>query len=169
MTTSDIIAVSALIFSAGSYYISKKSLELATEIQRGAERKLIEQERIELLRQISDNKAILNNARIEIGALQANFNIELQPVKELMKNYVNMFTEFLPSIERTLTLLENDYSKLINWHGEMSYADIMQAKASSYEDLMNYQVAHEQAIQCIAIFKEKLMHAKEHAVFGAKK
>jgi len=131
-------------------------------MQKTTERKLIENEKAELLRQVSNNKSILNNVRIEIGALQANFGIETQPVKELMKNYTNIFTEFLPSIERALSLLESDYANLINWRGEMSYSDIMRTKASSYEALKQYETSHEQAIQCIAIFKEKLKQAKDY-------
>jgi len=163
VNTSDIVATFALIISFGSFYIAKKSLNFAIEMQKTTERKLIENEKAELLRQISDNKSILNNARIEIGALQASFGIETQPVKELMKNYTNLFTGFLPSIERALALLESDYANLINWHGEMSYSDIMRTKATSYEALKQYETSHEQAIQCIAIFKEKLKQAKDYA------
>jgi hypothetical protein len=159
---SDIVAIFALIISFGSFYIGKRSLDFAIEMQKITERKLIENEKAELLRQVSNNKSILNNARIEIGVLQANFGIETQPVKELMKNYTNIFTEFLPSIERALSLLESDYANLINWRGEMSYSDIMRTKASSYEALKQYETSHEQAIQCIAIFKEKLKQAKDY-------
>ncbi|MFA7350553.1 MAG: hypothetical protein WC009_07305 [Methylotenera sp.] len=162
MNTSDIVAIFALIISFGSFYIGKRSLDFAIEMQKTTERKLIENEKAELLRQVSNNKSILNNVRIEIGALQANFGIETQPVKELMKNYTNIFTEFLPSIERALSLLESDYANLINWRGEMSYSDIMRTKASSYEALKQYETSHEQAIQCIAIFKEKLKQAKDY-------
>jgi len=162
VNTSDIVAIFALIISFGSFYIGKRSLDFAIEMQKTTERKLIENEKAELLRQVSNNKSILNNVRIEIGALQANFGIETQPVKELMKNYTNIFTEFLPSIERALSLLESDYANLINWRGEMSYSDIMRTKASSYEALKQYETSHEQAIQCIAIFKEKLKQAKDY-------
>lgn len=162
MNISDIVAIFALIISFGSFYIGKRSLDFAIEMQKTTERKLIENEKAELLRQVSNNKSILNNARIEIGVLQENFGIETQPVKELMKNYTNIFTEFLPSIERALSLLESDYANLINWRGEMSYSDIMRTKASSYEALKQYETSHEQAIQCIAIFKEKLKQAKDY-------
>lgn len=160
--TSDVIAIFALIVSFGSFYIGKRSLDFAIEMQKSAERKLIENEKTELLKQISNNKSILNNARIEIGVLQADFDIEPQPVKEVMKNYTNIFTDFLPSIERALSLLESDHANLINWRGEMSYSDIMRAKASSYEALKQYETSHEQAIQCVAVFKEKLKQAKDY-------
>lgn len=162
MTTSDIIAIFALLISFGSFYISKRSLDFAIEMQKTTEKKLIENEKTELLKQVSNNKFILNNARIEIGALQANFDIEPQPVKELMKNYTNIFTEFLPSIEKVISHLESDHANLINWHGEMSYSDIMRTKAACHEDLKQYETSHEQAIHCIAIFKEKLKQAKDY-------
>ncbi len=162
MNTSDIVAIFAVIISFGSFYIGKKSLDFAIEMQKATERKLIENEKVELLKQISNNKSILNNARIEIGALQVNFSIEPQSVKELMKNYTNIFTEFLPTIEKAITLLENDYANLVNWRGEMSYSDIMQNKSSNNEALKQYENSHEQAIVCIAIFKEKLKQANNY-------
>lgn len=168
MNTSDIVAIFALLISLGSFYIGKKSLDFAVEMQKATERKLIENEKAELLRQISNNKSILNNARIEIRALQANFGTETQRVKELMKNYTNIFTEFLPSIEKALSLLESDYANLINWRDEMSYSDIMRAKASNYEALKQYETSHEQAIQCIAIFKERLKQAKDYVNSAAR-
>jgi hypothetical protein len=163
MSSSDIIAIFAVLISFGSFFISKKSLDFAIGMQKATESKLIEHEKTELLRQISNNKSILNNARIEIGALQANFNIEPLPVKKLMDNYTDIFTSFLPKIEKTISYLEVDYGNLINWTGEMSYSDIMRTKATYYEDLKQFETSHEQAIQCIAIFKEKLNQAKSHA------
>lgn len=162
MTVSDTVALFALLISFGSFYISKRSLDFAIEMQKATEKKLIENEKSELLKQISNNKSVLNNARIEIGALQADFSIEPQPVKMLMKNYINIFSEFLPSIERMIFRLEGDYSKLANWPGEISYSDIMRTKAVFYEDLKQFETSHNQAIQCIAIFKEKLKLAKDY-------
>ena len=163
MTISDTVALFALLISFGSFYISKRSLDFAIAMQKSTERKLIENEKAELLKQISNNKSILNNARIEIGALQADFGIEPQPVKMLMENYTNIFSDFLPSIERMISILEGDYTKLANWPGEISYSDIMRTKAVFHEDLKQFETSHKQAIQCIAIFKEKLKLAKDYA------
>lgn len=162
MTVSDTVAFFALLISLGSFYISKRSLDFAIEMQKATERKLIENEKAELLKQISNNKSVLNNARIEIGALQADFGIEPQPVKMLMGNYTNIFSEFLPSIERMISRLEDDYTKLAHWPGEISYSDIMRTKAMFHEDLKQFEISHNQAIQCIAIFKEKLKLAKDY-------
>lgn len=160
---SDIIAFFALAISLGSFYISKKSLDFAIEMQKTTEKKLIANETTELLKQISNNKSILNNARIEIGVLQANFGIEPQAVKALMESYTHIFFDFLPSLEKTISRLEGDYTSLANWPGEISYSDIMRTKALFHEDLKQFETSHEQAIQCIAIFKEKLKQAKDFA------
>ncbi len=162
MNTSDVIAIFALVISFGSLYINKIALDNAKEIQKDAEKKLIENEKINLLKQISDNKSILNKTRIEIGALRANFEIEPQPVKVIMRQFTNIFTESLPSIEDVISYLEDTYNNITNWRGEMSYSDILHTKASYHEDLKQFEISHEQAIQCIAIFKEKLKLAKEH-------
>lgn len=162
MNASDYIAIFAVLMSFGSFYISKRSLDFAIEMQKAAEKKLIENEKTELLKLISNNKSVLNNAFIEMGVLKADFDIEPQQIKEIMKNYTNIFTGFMPSLESTIARLESDYDNLINWNGEMSYSDIMRTKAKSHEALKRNETSHEQAIQCIAIFKEKLAHAKSY-------
>ena len=113
------------------------------------------------MKQISNNKSILNNARIE--NIQADFGIEPQPVKMLMENYTDIFSEFLPSIEKMVSRLESEYKNLANWPGEISYSDIMRTKAMFHEDLKQFETSHEQAIKCVAIFKEKLKLAKDYA------
>jgi hypothetical protein len=40
----------------------------------------------------------------------------------------------------------------------------MRAKAKCHDGLKGFEIAHEQAIQCIAIFKEKLKEAKARSV-----
>lgn len=160
MHLSDLVAIFALVISFGSFYVSKRSLDLADAMQIATERKLVENERTELLRQISNSKAILNNARIEIGALQANFDIEPQDIKKRMNYYTNLFTEFRPSIENAIKQLEKDYAELTNWQGDVSYSDLMRTKAVFYENLKNFEISHEQAIQCVAIFKDRLSIAR---------
>jgi len=163
MNTSDYIAIAALLISFGSLYINKRALDNANVAQLLADKKLIESEKTEILKQISDNKSVLNKARIEIGALQANFDIEPQPVKALMKNFTSLFTENLPTIEHAISNLESDHNKILNWRGDMSYTDIMRFKATCHEDLKQFEISHEQAIECINIFKEKLILAKKRA------
>jgi len=168
MDTSDYIAIFALIISFGSLYINKKALDNAKESQQSAEKKIIESEKSELLKQISDNKSVLNKARIEIGALRANFDIEPQPVKAIMKNFTSLFTENLPTIEYAISNLESDHNKLSKWREDMSFSDIMRFKASCHEDLKQFEISYEQAIQCIDIFKEKLTEAKKRAGYVEK-
>lgn len=162
MEASDYFAAFALIFTAGSFWITRKALQHAKDTQKSSEKNLIEYEKTEILRQISENKSILNKSRIEIGALQENFNIEPQPVKELMKNFTSIFTESMPSIEYAISCLETDHEKFNNWHGNLNYTDIMRAKAAFHEELKQFEISHEQTIKCIAIFEEKLKEAKNY-------
>jgi len=168
MDSSDYIALIALIISFGSLYINKKALDNANVAQILANKKLIESEKTEILKQISDNKSVLNKARIEIGALQANFEIEPQPVKTLMHEFTSLFTNNLPTIEYAISNLEADHNKILNWRGDMNYTDIMKFKANCHEELRNFEISHEQAIQCINIFKEKLLIAKKRAGYVTK-
>jgi len=109
---------------------------------------------------ISDNKSVLNKARIEIGALQADFEIEAQPVKALMSQYATIFTVNLPVIEAAISNLDETYSNISNWRGDISYVDIIRKKAEFHEDLKQFESSHEQAIKCVEIFKEKLKQAR---------
>lgn len=112
---------------------------------------------------LSDNKSILNKARIEIGALKADFDAESQPVKTLMSKYTDLFTSFLPKIEDAISYLEEMHEKIHNWKGNISRKDIMRYKAEYYEDKKGFEISLDSAIACTAIFKEKLVQAKQYA------
>ena len=162
MDTFDYVAITALIISLGSLLVNKKALDNAKLAQVSADNKLIESEKSEILKQISDNKSVLNKARIEIGALKANFEIEPQPVQAIMSNFTSLFTENLPTIENAISKLESDYANIINLKEKVSYSDIVEYKATCYEHFKGCEIGNEQAMECIKIFKEKLKLAHEH-------
>jgi len=163
MDSFDYLAVLALVISLGSLLVNKKALDNAKSAQESADDKLIESEKSEILKQISDNKSVLNKARVEIGALKANFNIESQPVQEMMTNFTSLFTDNLPTIEKEIFLLETDYATIINLQEKLSYSDVVEYKATCYERFKQCEIGNEQAMQCIKIFKEKLKLAQAHA------
>lgn len=162
MESSDYIAAFALLISLGSLYLSKKSFDHTKLSQKNAESQLIENEKTKLLQLLSNNKSLLNKARIEIGALKADFEIESQPIKIIMTQYTNLFTEFLPKIEDAMAYIDNHYNDIVKWRGDISYTSIMRSKAACHEALKDFEISHEQAVKCIEIFKEKLQMAKEY-------
>ena len=163
MKFSEIIAFFALIISLISFYQSKKSLAQSQAAQDQSQKNYVEGAKSELHALISDGKSLLNTTRIAIGALQAEFDGEPQPVQVLLHNYVSLFDSYLPTIEAALADLTSDWNTVDAWSGAISFSDLMREKARVQDDLKNYENANNQAIHLIETFREKLRLARDHA------
>lgn len=163
MKFSDFIAFIALIISLISLYQSKKSLAQSQAAQDQSQKNQIDDAKSELLSLISDGKSILNTTRIEIGALQAEYDAEPQPVQALLHNYTSLFDSYLPTIEAALAVLTSDWNIVNEWSGTISFSDLRREKAQVQDDLHNYENANSQAVHLIDKFREKLHLAREYA------
>ena len=163
MTFSDIIAFIALIFSSISLYQSRKSLAQSKAAQDQSQTNYIDIAKAELLSLISDGKLILNETRIEISALHAEFDAETQPVQVMLHNYTSLFDSYLPAISSALERLDSDWNIVNAWSDTISFSDLMREKARVQDDLQNYKTSNNQAMQLIETFREKLQLAREHA------
>ena len=152
MEISDYIAALALIISFSSLCVAKRSLDHSKTTQKKSDQIFFDNEKNELLQMLSNNKSLLNKARIEIGALKANFEIEPQSVKNLMNQYANIFTEFLPKIEKAICNLEELHGKIHKWKDDISHKDIIRCKAEFYEDLKGFEITYEAAFACASKF-----------------
>ena len=165
---SDYISALALIISSISLYLAIMSFRHSKATQKKADQIFIDSEKNELLKMLSDNKSLLNKARIEIGALKADFEIESQPVKTIMNQYTNIFTTTLPMLEDAIYNLEELHNNIHNWKGNISHKDIIRHKAEYYEDMKGFEVTYEQAVACTTTFKEKLFKVKQHTTGATK-
>jgi hypothetical protein len=162
------LSIIALIVAVGSFAvtiwatrISDKAFKQAIDVQTRSDEKEFERTRTDLLNQIADSRSILDKTRIEIGAVKANFDVEPPGVQSLLKNYVPLFTEYLPSIERAVKDCDALWQDVSSWTKEKGHGELMQAKATSYRTLKDDEVVQESAVYAVNVFKEKLGTAKE--------
>jgi hypothetical protein len=168
MDTSTTISLGALLVSVGSVAItlwatrlSNRSLNHAIEIQEKGEQKEFERLRTDLLIQIVDDRRLLEKIRIEIGTLKADFDGEPQPIRMIMSNYINLFTEYLPRVETSIKQLDMLYNDVSGWSKEKSHRELMDAKAVLYRSLKDDEVVHDCGIYLVSVFKAQLEVARQ--------
>lgn len=170
MDTATIFSIIALIVSIGSFgvtwwatRISKKSLDHSIEIQKRSDKKDFMMVKAEVLQRLSDDRSVLEKTRIEIGALKVDFEAEPQPVQMLMSKHTNLFTEFLPAIERSIRQLDELWDKASKWGEEKDITDLIHDKAFYYKCMKDDEIAGETGLFLVKEFNEKLRLAREYA------
>ena len=163
------ISLGALLVSIGSLSVtlwatrlSNRSLNHAIEIQEKGEEKEFERLRAELLMQIAEDRRLLDKTRIEIGTLKADFDVEPQPIKVIMRNYTNLFTDYLPRVEASIQQLDMLWKEVSGWSKEKSHRELMDAKAVLYRSLKDDEVVYDSGIYMVNVFKAKLEVARQH-------
>jgi hypothetical protein len=156
----------ALVVSVLSFVVSKRSYDRAGRIHEQSQLDAGAQRKRELLVLMSDCRATLNSTRVDIGALKAVFDAEPQPVRALLKNFVGLFNDYLPNIERALASLDADRQAVANWAGNFPVVDLERQHARIYDDLKTFQFVGSNATSLIATFKEKLGLAREATYAG---
>lgn len=166
-----IVSIVALIMSFGGLAvtlwatrISKRALEHAIEIQEGSDLKEFERVRAELLNQISDSRAILDKARIEVGTIQASLQAEPAAVQVLMANYTALFSHYLPKVEQAIHQCDELWTDVSGWSSDKGQTDLMHARAVLYRSLKDDEIVHESGIYMVNAFKVKLELAKQQVL-----
>lgn len=167
------IAFIALIVSFGSLGVtvwatklSKRSLEHAIDVQERTEEKELDRLRTDLLMQIADSRRLLDKTRIEIGTLKASFEGEQQPVQAIMRNYTQLFTEYLPKVEAAIAQLDVQWKDVSGWSKERGHRELLDSKALLYRCLKDDEVVYDSGMYMVNVFKGKLEMAKQY-VTGA--
>lgn len=164
------IAVDALIVSVLSFFaaawatwVSHRTLVHTRRVHEEEQRITFERERSQLLEIINLSRSTLDKARIEIGALKADFDATPQPVQVLLKNYTQLFTEYLPRIESGVRQAAALWDEVAAWNPETEIYALVQHQARFHALLHEDQVAYEQGLHLVGRFREKLEMAREYA------
>lgn len=155
------VSIASLSVTLWATRLSNKSLNHAIEIQKKNEEKEFERLRTELLMQIADSRRLMDKTRIEIGTLKADFDAEPQPIKMIMKNYTNLFTDYFPRVEASVNQLDILWKDVSGWSKKKSYRELMDAKAVLYRSLKDDEVVYDVAIYLINVFKAQLEVARQ--------
>lgn len=156
------LGISVLSFgtSVWSAWISHRSYNHAKSVHDTEQELAFEKERSELLEVINTSRSILDKTRIEIGTLKAQFDAEPARVQALLVNYTDLFTEFLPRVEAGVSQATAIWNEVAEWSFKTGI-NAMVAHQSRFRALIHEdQTAHESALYCIGVFKEKLDRAK---------
>jgi hypothetical protein len=157
------LGISALGFvtSIWSAWVSHRSYSHSRLAHEEEKRLAFEKERSELLEIINSSRKILDKTRIEIGTLKAQFEAEPQEIQALMVNYTNLFTEYLPKVEGGVRQATALWDEVAEWSPETSIYAMVMHQARFRALIHDDQTAHESALYCIGVFKEKLELAKK--------
>lgn len=92
--------------------------------------------------------------------MKAQFDAEPPRVQALLVNYTDLFNEFLPKIEAGVRQATALWNEVAEWRFNTGI-NAMVAHQSRFRALIHEdQIAHESALYCINVFKEKLSRAK---------
>ena len=161
MDQATIIALLAVVVSIWSAIVSHKALNHAKKSHITQQKIDFERERFNLLEVFNDSRKLLDKTRIEIGTLKAQFNNEPDSVKALLVNYTSLFTEYLPTIEKGLRQANALWDEVANWDESEGIHALIRNKAHFRALVHGDQVAHDQGLYCVAVFKEKLDLARK--------
>jgi hypothetical protein len=110
---------------------------------------------------IADDRRVLDKTRIEIGTLKVDFYAEAQLIQVIMRDYTNLFTNYLPRVEASINQLDILWKEVSGWSKDKSYRELMDAKAVLYRSLKDDEVVYDSGIYKINEFKAQLEVARQ--------
>jgi hypothetical protein len=157
------LLVSALSILVASWaaWISHRALGHSHAIDQRERRTSFQRERAQLLDLVNASRSVLDRTRIEIAALKATFDAESEPVRILLGNYTSLFTEYLPRIEAGVRQATALWDEVAGWNEGTDVDAIIQMQAKIRALLHEDQVAHDQGLYLVGVFREKLALARE--------
>ena len=155
------LVISALSLAAAVWapYVGQQSLSHARKTYDEQLSISFARERSQLLQLITQNQAVLEKTRITIGALKVKFDAAPQPVQALLRNYTNLFTEYLPRIEGSIRQCSALWHEVSEWDEKRGIHALVHHQAR-YRALMEDDLtAHDQGLIMVGIVEEKLAQA----------
>lgn len=154
-------ALSAIAISALSYIWTRKAaqtsqlaLEHAKSEAKKSELLEAEKKRYELLCAISNEKALLMDARLELGALNAQHGADSESVKALLQNFSKVF-EYLPKVELSIAQLDQLYDQVANTDATLGPKHLLQLAAEQHRISKDTEYFKSCCEGCLTTFKEK--------------
>ncbi len=154
------ISILSLIAAGWSSWISHRALKHTREVYEQESTLSFAKEKAELLEVINTSRRLLDATRIAIELLQSQFSAEPKPVQEMMRNYTNLFTEYLPQIEGSLRQATSLWNEVFDWNEKTGRSTLVHHQAKFRALIHEDQVAHDSAIYCISVFKRELNKAR---------
>lgn len=155
------VALSAMAISGLSYIWTHKATQtsqLALEHAKSMDKKNefleTEKNRYELLCAISNEKALLMDAYLELGALKADHDADNAIVKTMLQNFSQLF-DYLPKVELSIAQLDQLYSQVVNTNPAFGSVYLLQMAAEQNRISKDTDYFKKCCDDCLATFKEK--------------
>ncbi|SDR10596.1 hypothetical protein [Pseudoxanthomonas sp. CF125] len=161
MGNSDVIAVLALVVSLASAYISYRAFTHSVSVHELESTLAFEKDKSELLMHVEQSRNLFASARREIEQVQFVLSHEPSVVQDALRNYDNLFTEFLPRLvgaERQAGLLWDEIHEWRDKSGRSAFAHHTPRFRSLIE---NDRIAHESALFCVGELRAQLARARD--------
>ena len=161
MDSSDVIASLALLVSLVSAYISYKAFTHSVRAHDLETTLAFDRDKSELLVHVEKSRNLFSSARQEIERVQFVLSHEPPQVQSALKNYDNLFTEFLPRLvgaERQADLL---WEEIFEWRDKSGRSAFAHHTPRFRSLIENDRVAHDSALFCVAELRTQLARAQD--------
>lgn len=126
------MALSAFLFSMLGLLLTRKSVRISREAlqetkshnKRGIESAL-ENKRLELLRAISTEHSMIQEALKNIGVLKAEYDAAPQNVKDALSEQASIFTGYLPLLQQYQLDVEARHAGATSWNIENGLTELI--------------------------------------------
>ena len=161
------VAVLALVVSGMSFiaaiwaaWVSHNSLSHARRVHEEDRRVAFERERSQLLEIINTGRGLLDNTRIRIGTLKANFDAAPPPVQALLTTYTGLFSEYYPRVEAGVRQANSLLSEVSGWDQDTGIQGLVRHQARFRTLLHEDRIAHDIGVSLVATFEVAFAKAK---------
>lgn len=157
------ISLGGVTISLWSASISKHSLEHTLIAQKRADDEDFEKLRLDVLIQVADNTEIMSQYLIKVNSLKIKYDSEPVAVQSLMKNYTNLFTDYLPRVVFALKTLDNEWKNVSSYSEKNDYKKLINEKANLYLAAKSNEALKATVQSMVDEFDQKLKMAEKDA------
>ena len=158
-----LISIGSVAISLWSTFISKNSFEHTLKAQSRADDEDFEKLRLQVLMQVADNTEVMRQYLIKVNGLKIRYDNDPPAVKELLRNYTAIFTDYLPRVVFALQNLDKEWKNVSAYSGKDDYKKLMNEKANLYLAWKANEAIKASAQYMIEDFTQKLDMAEKQA------
>lgn len=161
MTSSDVIAVLALVISTASAFVSYKAFKHSVTAHHLEATLAFEKDKSELLMYVEQSRNLFSAAQREIENVHFVLAHEPQAVQRALASYSNLFTEFLPRLAGAECQASTLWQEIHAWRdvsGRSAFAHHTPRYRASLE---NDRLAHGSALKCVGELRSQIIRAHD--------
>lgn len=152
----------SLIWARKSVKISQAALNESTSNNLRVAESEIEQKRLELLKEISNEHEMIQRALVDMGMLKADYDACPELVKNLMGERASIFTNYMPLLENYKSEVEARHTGAITWKSESGVSQFYILLGEQDAAFKNTKFSIDCYAGVVSEFREKLELAQNY-------